>query len=85
MIDYALILVTNYPGTQWSVGDTYDSLQWLDKSPKPTQDELEALWESTQAALIAKQKAAEKTKASALAKLTKLGLTADEITALTGN
>ena len=31
------------------------------------------------------QQAAEKAKASALAKLTKLGLTADEITALTGN
>jgi len=38
-----------------------------------------------QAAEEAAQKAAEKAKASALAKLTKLGLTADEITALTGN
>ena len=38
-----------------------------------------------QAEEAAKVQAAEKAKASALAKLTKLGLTADEITALTGN
>ena len=38
-----------------------------------------------QAAQTAAQTAAEAAKASALAKLTKLGLTADEITALTGN
>jgi hypothetical protein len=45
MIDYALILNANYPGTQWSLdGETYDGLTWLDKTPKPSQAELDAAW-----------------------------------------
>lgn len=85
MIDYTLILSTNYIGKQWSLnGDSYDGLDWLDSTPKPTQSELDALWESTQAAYIAKQEAAIATKESALSKLTALGLTADEVKALLG-
>jgi hypothetical protein len=49
MIDYSLILCTNYAGKQWSVGDTYDSLLWLDESPKPTQAELDLQWNAVQA------------------------------------
>ena len=45
MIDYTLILNTNYPGTQWTLnGDNYDGLAWLDDTPKPTQAELDAAW-----------------------------------------
>jgi hypothetical protein len=84
MIDYSLILCTNYAGKQWSVGETYDSLQWFDESLKPTQAELDALWESTQAAAMAKEQSAKDVKASALAKLSALGLTQDEIKALVG-
>ena len=85
MIDYSLILVTNFLDKEWSLnGDSYDGLQWLDSSPKPTQAELDALWESTQAAVAAKEQAAKDAKASALAKLTALGLTADEVKALIG-
>lgn len=82
MIDYSLILCTNYAGKAWSVGDTYESLQWLDSSSKPTQDELDALWESTQATVAAKVQTTKDTKASALAKLAALGLTEDEVKAL---
>ena len=86
MIDYAQILSTNYVGKQWTlVGYEYSGLEWLDESPKPTQAELNELWESTQAAGAAKEQAAKDVKASALAKLSALGLTADEIKALTGN
>jgi len=86
MIDYAQILSTNYVGKQWTlVGYEYSGLEWLDESPKPTQAELNELWESTQAAVAAKEQAAKDVKASALAKLSALGLTADEIKALTGN
>lgn len=46
MIDYSLILIKNYSGKQWSVSETYDSLQWLDETPKPTQAELDSQWES---------------------------------------
>ena len=85
MIDYALILSTNYVGKQWTLnGDSYDGLEWLDSSLKPTQAELDDLWESTQASVAAKEQAAKDVKASALAKLSKLGLTQDEIKALVG-
>ena len=63
-------------------GDDYAGLDWLDSSPKPTKEELDALWESTQAKIIADQQAAVEAKQTAIAKLTALGLTADEIAAL---
>lgn len=45
MIDYALILITNYVGAHWSLnGNDYDGLTWLDDTPKPTQAELDAQW-----------------------------------------
>ena len=85
MIDYNLILTINYVGKQWSLnGNSYDGLTWLDESPKPTQVELDALWESTQATVAAKKQAKVDAKASALAKLAALGLTQDEIKALVG-
>jgi hypothetical protein len=44
-MNIALILTTNYPGTQWALtGDTYDGLEWLDESPKPTKAALEKQW-----------------------------------------
>ena len=86
MSDYALILSINYFGKQWSLdGNSYSGLTWLDESPKPTQAELDALWESTQTAQTAKKEAEILAKESALAKLTALGLTEAEIKALTGN
>jgi len=85
MIDYSLILTTHYVGKQWALnGDSYDGLDWLDSSPKPTQSELDALWESTQAEIAAKEQVVKDIKASALAKLTALGLTQDEVKALVG-
>ena len=85
MIDYAQILTVNYVGKQWSLaGDSYDGLQWLDSSPKPTQANLDALWESTQATIAQQQQAKATAKASALAKLAALGLTQDEVKALVG-
>ena len=45
MIDYAAVLTANYPGAQWALnGNSYDGLDWLDSSPKPTQAELDAQW-----------------------------------------
>jgi hypothetical protein len=85
MIDYAQILSTNYVGSQWTLnGDSYAGLTWLSDTPKPTQVELDALWESTKAAVAAKEQAAIDVKASALAKLAALGLTQDEVKALVG-
>jgi len=85
MIDYAQILIQNYAGKEWAMtGNTYEGLNWSDSLPKPTQAELDALWESTQAAVAAKEQAAIDAKASALAKLTALGLTQDEVKAILG-
>jgi len=45
MIDYSLILSTNYVDQSWSlIGNEYDGLEWLDTTPKPTQAELDAQW-----------------------------------------
>ena len=45
MIDYAIILTANYPGTTWTLsGSDYSGLVWLDATPKPTQAELDAQW-----------------------------------------
>ena len=86
MIDYALILSINYPNSLWSLaGDNYDGLTWFSDTPKPTQAELDALWESTQSAYAAEKESAATAKTSALSKLAKLGLTDAEIKALTGN
>jgi hypothetical protein len=44
MIDYAQILSVNYAVSQWSLnGNSYDGLTWLSDTPKPTQEELDAL------------------------------------------
>jgi hypothetical protein len=85
MINYAQILTVNYVGKKWVLdGNSYDGLTWLSDTPKPTQAELDALWESTQAAVAVKEQAAKDVKASALAKLAALGLTQDEVKALVG-
>lgn len=43
MIDISDVLVFKYPGKEYVVGETYESLIWLDKTmPKPTQDEVVA-------------------------------------------
>ena len=45
MIDYIAILSLNYIGSQWSMdGSEYSGLEWYDSTPKPTQEELDALW-----------------------------------------
>ena len=49
MIDYSAILATNYGDQQWSLnGNTYEGLDWLDTTPKPTQAELDAQWPAVQ-------------------------------------
>jgi len=83
MINYGDILTLNYADKQWVLsGSDYSGLDWLDSSPKPTQTELDALWESTQIAIVDKQQATIDAKQSALNKLMALGLTEEEALAL---
>ena len=80
MIDYAAVLSKNYPDAEWTLdGDTYEGLNWLSDSPKPTQAELDAAWSAVQQARIDAQVAKQATKQSAIDKLAALGLTVDEI------
>lgn len=56
MIDYTQILSINYAGSKWMLnGDSYNGLTWLSNTPKPTQAELDALWESTQTTVANQQ------------------------------
>jgi hypothetical protein len=83
MKDYTKVLIQNYPNAQWTLdGNSYGGLTWLSDTPKPTKEELDAQWESTQATIAAQEQAAKDVKASALAKLAALGLTQDEVKSL---
>ena len=64
MKNYSKILVANFPNAQWQLNDnSYETLQWFSDTPKPTQEELDALWIPTQEA---NSKSANKATASSL-------------------
>jgi hypothetical protein len=82
MIDYTLILATHYPSSQWTLsGNNYEGLTWLNDTPKPTQEELDALWNSTLEAVEQKKTAAI---AARQAVLDRLGITAEEAQLILG-
>lgn len=44
-MDIAKILSVKFPNTVWLLnGDSYDGLEWLDTSDKPTEKQLADLW-----------------------------------------
>lgn len=48
-MDIPLILTEQYAGSEWTLdGDNYSGLTWLSDTPKPTKNELEALWPTVQ-------------------------------------
>jgi hypothetical protein len=74
------ILQYNYPKTEWNLaGNSYEGLEWLDSSPKPTKAKLESEWAGVQAKIAADAQARINAKASAIAKLQALGLTVQEV------
>jgi hypothetical protein len=78
-MDIAIILSKKYPGSEWFLdGDSYEGLNWLSDTDKPTKKELEDFWSEVQEELVSKTQA----RASAFAKLSALGLTEEEIAAL---
>jgi len=85
MTDYIAVLLANYPGAQWSLsGNDYDTLEWYDDTPKPTQAELDSAWPAVQQAEADAVAAKEAARASGVAKLEALGLTVDEVSAIFG-
>ena len=79
-MDIASILTRKFEGAEWTLnGDDYTGLTWLSDSPKPTEEELAALWPEVQAEIAAEAQAKIDAKASAVAKLQALGLTVEEV------
>jgi hypothetical protein len=80
--DYAYVLSKKYPNSVWELsGDEYENLIWKSDDTKPTQkqlDDLAPIVKAEQAKADANKQAARQ------AVLDKLGLTADEVTALLG-
>ena len=62
----------------------YDGLTWLSDTPKPTKAELDDKWQDTLDIIAAEKQAVADKKASALAKLSAIGLTEDEAKLLFG-
>jgi hypothetical protein len=89
-MDIAKILELRFSDKEWTLNNNeYDQLTWLSDGKPPTKKALEDLWEEVKLEIEAEQtkKEAEQTKkdadrASAMAKLSKLGLTDDEIASL---
>ncbi len=82
-MDIPAILNAKFPESNWTLdGDDYEGLIWLSDSKKPTKEILEKLWPEIE--LVLKKDTQKKldTRESAIAKLTKLGLTQAEIEAL---
>lgn len=84
-IDYSLILSKRFGGKTWSIVESdYDTLNWQDESTKPTQQELDDMWQSVQQEIIDEESAKETAKQLALEKLAKLGLTPEEVKIIVG-
>jgi hypothetical protein len=82
MIDYAFVLIRHYAGFEWTLnGDEYSGLTWLSDTPKPSQEELDALWETT-LQMIEQEKIDRQAARQAL--LDRLGITEDEARMLLG-
>ena len=84
-MDIATILTRKYQGAEWVLnGDDYTGLTWLSDTPKPTEEELLALWPTVQEEIAAEAQAKLDAKASAVAKLQDLGLTVEEVSVAFG-
>jgi len=82
MIDYPAILIRHYAGSEWTLnGDEYTGLTWLSDTTKPTQEELDSLWDTT-VAMIEQEKIDRQAARNAL--LSRLGITEDEARMLLG-
>lgn len=82
MTDYTAVLTRRYAGKEWWMsGNDYATLEWLSDTAKPSKATLDGLWASVQQEIVDEPAAKL---AARQAVLDKLGLTADEVTALLG-
>lgn len=78
-MDIALILSRKFDAEWVLDGEDYAGLTWLSDTPKPTEEELAALWPEVQAEIAAEKQAVIDARQSAIAKLEALGLTVEEV------
>ena len=84
-MDIIKVLTRRFPGAEWLLsGDSYEGLEWLSDTPKPSKKTLEGLWVEVQAEIASERQAKEDARASAISKLEALGLTVDEVSAAFG-
>ena len=85
MTDYAAVLTKLHSDRQWTLdGNDYNQLTMLDGGEKPSKKSMDDAWPAVKEELDAAQAAKASAKASAIAKLTALGLTEDEAKAIIG-
>lgn len=85
MTDYAAVLARRHAGREWILnGDDYEGLIILDGGSKPTKKSLDDDWPEVKYEIEAEAAAKVSTRQSALAKLSALGLTEDEIAVIIG-
>jgi len=86
MTDYALVLTKLHPGREWSLdGNDYSTLVIHDNGTKPSKESLDDAWLDVRAEIATQAAAQVAARESALAKLSRLGLTDEEIAALVGS
>ena len=44
-MDYFVTMSFKFPNKEFYIKDTYESLEWFESSPKPTDEELQQYWE----------------------------------------
>lgn len=82
MTDYAIVLTRRYSDKEWTtVGGEYTDIVWHSEGSKPSKTTLDGLWASVQQEIADEATAKVATRQAVL---DKLGLTADEVTALLG-
>jgi hypothetical protein len=86
MIEVSQAVMSLRPGAEWSMnGDDVEGITWHTPNVEPlTSSEVQAEMVRLEQAAIDEAAAKEAAKASALAKLEALGLTADEAQAISG-
>jgi hypothetical protein len=79
-MDLAIILAKKFGNSEWVLdGNDYSGLTWLSEDNQPTESELEALWSEVTSEIEAEKQAIIEAKSSAIAKLSALGLTIEEV------
>lgn len=84
-IDYSKILTKKYPNQEWTLdGDDYAGLTWISDTEKPSKETLDDLWETVKNEILAESQMKIAVRESAIEKLAALGLTENEVKAITG-